>query len=214
MTATSDLAATAADDSAAVGIQEGDVITETRALSIDADWLRTDVEMLHEDVKSLHDRTRSLDLDDRAYDKATNSDVPRLLEELAVSRGMSWSDIALATGVSVSAVRKWRKGGTATAESRGNLGKVAALLDVLEEKAVPDPAQWMEMRLPLPSGYFIRPIDLYVDGHAEALIELAERRQEAEQVLDEATPGWRDARTDFEVVVDSDGQRTIRAKGK
>lgn len=188
-------------------------IRGTRALSIDASWLRTRADLLLDDVRGLHERTRSLDLDDRAFAKATGSSVPELLDELTATRGMSWSDVAAATRVSVSAVRKWRKGGAATADNRNSLGRIAALLDVLDECAVADPAQWMEIRLPLPEGYSIRPLDLYVAGHLAAIIEIAEQRQDAPHVLDQYTPGWRDARSDYTVAVDADGERSIRKRG-
>ncbi|MCH6472525.1 helix-turn-helix domain-containing protein [Sinomonas terrae] len=188
-------------------------VDSTSARSISADWLRTDVDLLHSDMRSLHEQTRNLDLDDRSYKKATALDVPALLDELAFSRGMGWTDIASAAGVSVSAVRKWRKGGTATGDSRERLARIAALLDLLEEKGVAEPAQWMEMSLPLPPGYHIRPIDLYIKGHPDALLELVEQRQDAEQVLDTAMPGWREERSDFEVFLDVEGQRSLRRRG-
>lgn len=203
--------ATAVDQTADTGLPTA---TGTRALSIDASWLRTRADLLHEDVRDLHERTRTLDLDDRAHAKATSAGVAELLDELTAARGMSWSDVASAAGVSVSAVRKWRKGGTASPESRASLGRLTALLDVLEENAVADPAQWMEMRLPLPAGYYVRPLDLYTAGHAEALIEIAEHRQDAEQVLDQNMPGWRNHRSDFEVITNAAGERIIRARDK
>lgn len=186
----------------------------TRALSIEASWLRTRTDLLHEDVRDLHERTRTMDLDERAHAKATSASVPALLDELTAARGMSWSDLAAAIGVSVGAVRKWRKGGAATPENRISLGRLSALLDVLDGNAVADPAQWMEMLLPLPAGYYIRPLDVYVAGHAEALIEIAEHRQEAAQVLDQNMPEWRDQRSDYEVVANPDGERIIRSRGK
>ena len=187
-------------------------VAGTRALSIDASWLRTRTELLSDDVRGLHERTRAIDLDDRAYAKATNASVGDLLDELTSSRGMSWSDVAAAAGVSVSAVRKWRKGGTATAENRNSLGRIAALLDLLEDCAVADPAQWMEIRLPLPAGYAVRPLDLYAAGHPAAVIELAEHRHDADKVLDHYVPGWRDERSDYEVVIGADGERMIRQR--
>lgn len=189
-------------------------VSGTRALSISASWLRTDVDLLHDDVQALQERTRTLDLDDRAHAKATSAGVPELLDELSTKRGMSWSDIAAAAGVSVSAVRKWRNGGSATPDNRTSLGRIAALLDVLEENVVADPAQWMEMKLPLPAGHYVRPLDLYTAGKAEALIELAEQRQDAAQVLDRTMPGWREQRSDYEVVMDAEGERVIRPRGK
>ena len=184
----------------------------TRALSLGADYLRTQMDMLGGEIQELHGEARELDLTDRTFEK-TKKSVSGLLEELASVRGMDWSDIAEVVGVSISAIRKWRKGGDASPESRSKLARIAALLDVLEEKGlVQDPAAWMEMDLPLDSGYFIRPLDLYLEGHVLALIDLAEQRQTVAQVLDQVRPNWRTNRSDFEVFVDTDGQRSIRRR--
>lgn len=184
----------------------------TRALSLRADYLRTRVDVLGGEVQEMHGEARELDLTDRTFEK-TKKSVPSLLEELAGERSMGWSDIAEVVGVSISAVRKWRKGGDARPDSRQKLARIAALLDVLEEKGlVQDPAAWMEMDLPLDSGYFIRPLDLYLEGHVAALIDLAEHRQTVTQVLDQVKPNWRASRSDFEVFVDTDGERSIRRR--
>jgi len=184
----------------------------TRALSLRADYLRTEVDMHAGEVQELHGEVREHDLADRSLEKSRKS-VANLLEELASDRGMGWSDIAEVVGVSVSAVRKWRKGGLASPESRTRLARVAALLDVLEEKGViEDPAAWMEMDFTLEPGYFIRPLDLYLEGHVTELIELAEHRQTTAQVLDRVRPNWRQSRSDFEVVLDTDGERSIRRR--
>lgn len=195
-------------------IKDYEPVPSTSALSISADWLRTDIDTLHKGIRSLHGQTRALDLGDRAHKKATTSDVPALLDELAFTRGMSWADIAAAAHVSVSAIRKWRKGGAATADNRERLARVASLLDLLEEKGVLDPAQWMEMALPLGSGYYLRPIDLFVAGHAESLIELVEQRSDVTTILDSAIPEWRSQRSDVEVFVDTDGQRSLRMRAE
>lgn len=185
-------------------------LSATRALSLRADYLRTEMDALGGEVQELHGEARELDLSDRTLEK-TKKAVAGLLEELARDRGMGWSDIAEVVGVSVSAIRKWRKGGEASPDSRLKLARIAALLDVLEEKAlVQDPAAWMEMDLPLEAGYFIRPLDLYLEGHTTALIDLAEQRQTVTQVLDQARPNWRESRSDFEVFLDTDGGRSIR----
>jgi transcriptional regulator with XRE-family HTH domain len=153
-------------------------------------------------------------LSDRTLGK-TKKSVAGLLDELSSDRGMGWSDIAEVLGVSISAIRKWRKGGDASPERRSKLARIAALLDVLEEKGlIQDPAAWMEMDLPLDAGYFIRPLDLYLEGHVTALIELAEQRQTVTQVLDQVRPNWRESRSDFEVFLDVDGGRSIRRRDK
>lgn len=186
--------------------------SETRALSLRADYLRTEVDMLGGEVQELHGAVREHDLADRTLEKSKRS-APSLLEELATERGMGWSDIAEIVGVSVSAVRKWRKGGVASPESRSKLARIAALLDVLEEKGlIEDPAAWMEMDFTLEPGYFIRPLDLYLEGHVTELIELAEQRQTTAQVLDQVRPNWRQSRTDFEVYLDVHGERSIRRR--
>lgn len=203
-----------AEPSRSDSIKAYEPVPSTSALSISADWLRTDIDSLHDGVRTLHGQTRTLDLDDRAHKKATTSDVPTLLDELAFTRGMSWADIAAAAQVSVSAIRKWRKGGAATADNRQRLARIASFLDLLEKKGVADPAQWMEMSLPLGPGYYIRPIDLFGVGHAEALIELVEQRSETTTILDAAMPGWREQRSNVEVFVDTDGQRSLRMRAE
>jgi transcriptional regulator with XRE-family HTH domain len=186
--------------------------SQTRALSLRADYLRTEVDMLGGEMQELHGEIRERDLSDRALEKSKKS-VAGLLDELAGDRGMGWSDIAEVVGVSISAVRKWRKGGLASPQSRSKLARIAALLDVLEEKGlIQDPAAWMEMDFSLESGYFIRPLDLYLEGHVTELIELAEQRQSTAQVLDQVRPNWRQNRSDYEVFLDVDGERSIRRR--
>lgn len=188
--------------------------SETRALSLRADYLRTEIDLLGGEVQELHGEARELDMTDRTLEK-TKKSVAGLLEELAGDRGMGWSDIAEVVGVSISAIRKWRKGGDASPDSRSKLARIAALLDVLEEKGlVQDPAGWMEMDLPLEAGYFIRPLDLYLEGHVTALIELAEQRQTVAEVLDQVRPNWRQSQSDFEVFLDVDGERSIRRRNE
>lgn len=186
----------------------------TRTLSLHADYLRTDVDLLGGVVQEFHDDVRGADLDTRTRYKSKKS-VPTLLDELATERGMGWSDIAEVVGVSVSAVRKWRKGGDSSPASRQKLARIAAYLDLLEEKVlVQDPAAWMEMDLPLDSGYFIRPIDLYLEGHEFAIIDIVELRRDVAVVLDEVRPGWREGRSDFEVFTDTDGLRSMRKRSE
>jgi len=190
------------------------VPSETRALSLHAAYLRTDVDFLGNQAKELHGKTREFDLAERTRAKAGLS-VATLLDELSIGRGMGWSDIAEVLGLSISAVRKWRKGGDASPESRLKLARIAAFLEMLEDKGiVSDPAAWMEMRLPLAAGFSIRPLDLYLEGHENALLDLAEQREDAEYILDQVRPNWREGRSEFEVVDDDDGERVIRRRGE
>src|SRR5687767_174612 len=99
----------------------------TRSLSLRADYLRSNVDTLGGEVHELHGDTRELDLRERMFERSKNS-VPALLGELAYERGMGWSDIAELAGVSVSAVRKWRKGGDASPDRRMRLARIVAFL--------------------------------------------------------------------------------------
>lgn len=186
----------------------------TRALSMEAAELRTQADLTGGRVQNLHDRARAVNLDQRTRNKSRH-DVPTLLDELAYQRGMAWTNIAEIADVSVSAVRKWRKGNDASPESRSRLAKFAALLDTLEEESgIKDPATWMEMELPLAAGYYIRPLDLYLDGKDMALLDIAEQRGHVEHILDEIRPDWRAGRSKFEVFEDTDGMRSIRVRGE
>ncbi|MGB7982950.1 MAG: hypothetical protein WCF36_19375 [Candidatus Nanopelagicales bacterium] len=187
-------------------------VSQTRSLSLDADYARTVHDMRGGEVRERQGEAREQYMADHTREKAAKS-VAELLEDLTTGRGMGWSDIAEVLGVSISAIRKWRKGGDASPESRIKLARFAALLDVLEEKApIADPAGWMELDLPIAAGFFIRPLDLYLEGHIDALIGLAERRLEAPQVLDRVRPNWREARSDFEAFLDVDGERSVRRR--
>lgn len=190
------------------------VPTGTRALSMQVDDLRTRTDVVGGEVEDLHGEVREMDLSEQTRAKS-KSDVSTLLNELAYGRGMSWTHIADVAGVSVSAVRKWRKGGDAAVGSRSRLAKFAALLDTLEEKGlIQDPAHWMEMDLPLVAGYYIRPFDLYLRGHDVALLDIAEQRRPIEHVLDDIQPGWRETRSKFEIFDDTDGHPSIRIRSE
>lgn len=186
--------------------------TASTALASEAGWVRSQADSLRNRADDLHHDVQTYDLDQRAAVKA-RSGVPTLLNELAVERGMAWSDIARLVGVTVAAVRKWRRAeGGASAESRAELARLAAFLDLLSESAIEDPAQWMEMRLPLPDGYVHTPMDLYRRAAYIPLLDYASQRRTAAQVLDEVDPDWRDKRSDFEVYTESDGEQAFRLR--
>lgn len=191
-------------------IREPEQVRTTQMSLIDAAYAATTQQMAADESRLQLDDARLDLLNERTQEK-NNLSVPALLEELANDWGMAWSDIATIAGVSVSAIRKWRKGGTATPENRQRLARIDAFLSTLADYAVGDPAQWMEMELPLPPGYSIRPLDLFMRGQELALLKIAEQKPAA-AVLDAINPSWRDRRSDFEVVTDTDGHRTIRRR--
>lgn len=171
-------------------------------------WRRDQMSVAAGFVEDKHHEATHYDLDQRVAVRARQS-VPTLLGELADS-GLAWSFIARLAGVSVAAVRKWRNDGGTTPESREHLARLAAFLDLLSELGIEDPAQWLEMRFGLGSGYTIAPIDLYLRGAYAGLLDIASWRQTPEQVLDKEIPDWRTGRSHFEVYEDGDGQPSIR----
>ncbi len=194
-----------------LGVKDPTPITETNASLLRASYelgvRKTDYQSSE---RNLEVARRNL-LERVAQEKSILA-VPELLAELANAWGMAWADIATIAGVSVSAVRKWRTGGAATPDNRRRLARVAAFLNVLSEHyAVGDPAQWLEMELALPPGYAIRPIDLYLEGHELALLDIAGQKS-VTVVLDEIKPEWRENRSRFEVVDGADGYRFIRVR--
>lgn len=186
-------------------------VSQTRSFAVEAAWLRDRAHLVDEDTRNLHHELQASDLAERAAYKGRMG-VPRLLTELGDERGMSWSAIAELLDVSVSAIRKWRKGGDASPENRSKLAYLAALLDLLAELTIEDPAQWLEVPLPLPAGYNIRPFDLYREAKTTALLDIATQRITIEQALDNADLNWRDRRSDFEVYDAPDDKKSIRIR--
>lgn len=152
------------------------------------------------------------DLQRLAHEEA-RSGVPELLEKLAVQRGMSWSNIARLVGVSVGAVRKWRKQGAATAENRFALGRLSAFLTLLDSYPIQDPGGWLE--IPLVPGYDVTGIDIYRGKQEVSLLEFASNGISAESVLDNFDTDWRESRkSDHEVFEADDGMLAIRSRRK
>jgi hypothetical protein len=93
------------------------------------------------------------------------------------------------------------------------VAQLAALLDLIEEYQIDDPANWLEMPLELPPGYRVRPVDLYRAGHITAILDVASMREtDAARMLDEVQPGWRDQRSDWDVVDAPDGFKAIQQR--
>ncbi len=172
--------------------------------------LRDETSTLDADVVGGHRTAQRLSLELRAREWARR-DVPRLLRELSSQRGLGWSDIARLVGVSVQALRKWRRGEPVTGEHRLAVARLAAFLDLLEDELIDDPAGWLEM--PLVAGYLPRYLDLYRAGRIDLLFELAGLRVTPEQALDELAPDWRQRlRLESEVFEAGDGHLSIRRR--
>lgn len=200
-----------ADGTGSTGVERPRSPTTTMAsLTRSFGMLRDRTSVLDADVGSDHRAAQLHTLDLVARERA-REDVGRLLDELSAQRGLGWSDIARLVGVSVQAVRKWRRGETTTGENRLSLARLAALLDLLEGVPVQDPAGWLE--IPLAQGYSLRHLDLYRSGHADLLFDLAHLRISPEQAMSELEPDWRETfRTAHEVFEADDGHLSIRRR--
>ncbi len=182
-----------------------------RRLRIRAAQLRDHVDLLNLEVIEVHHDAQDYDLEELAQKKARRS-VSSLLADLGSDRGMSWSDIARLVGVSPSAIRKWRREGSATGENRLALARLAAFMDLLEGFAIEDPASWLEV--PLVDGYTVTALDVYVSkGGAVLLLDYADTRVAVTELLDESLPDWRERfGSAFEVYEAADGHPAIRQR--
>lgn len=170
--------------------------------------LRDEVELLTEDVGNHHQQLQTHDLRERASAMSRRG-AKALLEELSVMRGMSWRDIARVSGVSASAVRKWRAGESPSPERRMALAVICAVVDLLQELPIEDPAAWLEVQV-LP-GYTVTGMDLLREGRYETLLDYAGQRLTPRETLDRFDADWRTKYSqDFEVFSASDGSRAIR----
>jgi hypothetical protein len=136
------------------------------------------------------------------------------LDQLA-DYGFAWRDIARVVGVSVPAITKWRRGAGVTGENRLRIAKLLALLDMLSERFVDEPASWLEM--PITDGVGMTRMDLLERGRYDLVLDLASPHTgdgSAESVLYEIDPNWRDNLVDntFESFVADDGAISIRLK--
>lgn len=155
--------------------------------------LRDDVTALTDQTSILHRRTTA----DRLAELAaglTKSTPPGLLGQLE-ERGLSWRDIARALHVSVPAVRKWRQGEAISGDNRLRLARFVAICDLLEEAhMVDDVAGWFET--PLRTDAPVTPLDVYMGGREDLVVDYAAQQLLPDQVLDHYDPDWRQRRAD------------------
>lgn len=172
--------------------------------------LRDETSLLDTDVSVNHRAAQLQTLELLARDRA-REDVVSLLEELSTGRGLGWSDIARLVGVTVQAVNKWRRREPVTGQNRLAVARLAALLELLADVPVNDPAGWLE--IPVVEGYSPRHLDLYRLNRADLLFELAHLRITPDQALRELDPDWQNRyRLEHEVYEAEDGQLSIRRR--
>lgn len=153
--------------------------------------VRSQAASLATSADDLHDQVQEFDLDDRAAALVQNEPTV-LLSLLGDELGMPWSVVADLVRVSPTAVRKWRRGGSMTAETRGRLARLVAFCQIVREiePRIADVVLWLQS--PLISGSAtVTPIDLFAQGSDVALLNRAAKRLTAEQLLDDEVPNWR-----------------------
>jgi len=199
---------TAAGTAAIVEIYEPS--TTYASLNRRVGQLRDGVQLAHDDVRRLHRETQLRHVDELTAVVALQ-EPSALLEELATSRGLSWTAIARMVGVTDAAIRKWRRGEQVGPENRRRLARAAAFLRLLDDTyPVGDVASWLEMRIAEAAN--ITALDLYADGRMDLLFELVGRRSTPEQVLESFDATWRESyavSNRFEVVEAVDGMPAI-----
>lgn len=165
-----------------------DDVFELRARSAEA---RDQAANLASEAQDLHDRVQAFDLDDRAGALAQN-DPGDLLATLGDDRGMPWSLVADLVGVSPTAVRKWRRGGALSPDSRARLARLVAFCQILTEidPLIDDAALWLQSPI-IAGATTLVPADLFARGQEIALLNRAAKRTTAEQLLDDVYPDWR-----------------------
>jgi hypothetical protein len=171
--------------------------------------LRSMTRVLSDDAADLHRRTIEIQLRSRSEEAAKRA-APDVLNELA-EIGLAWRDVARMVGVTVPAVRKWRLGDPPTGAHRKAIAGLLAFIDVLRsDHLVQDVPSWLEIPL-LDSS--VTGLDIYAAGFVESLVMHAAGHINAEQLLDQFDPVWRDAiDTRFEIFTGIDGQAAIRLR--
>ena len=175
---------------------------QTRILVADTNEVHQSTEELHnESLTTLH-RTVT-------HDRSKQS-LTGLLDELS-DLGFSWREIARISGVSVPAVRKWRKGGPATGENRRRVAMMVAFCDIAREQyLIDDVASWVET--PLHPDAPVTALDLVAEERIDLALQLAsEQGTDPEHVLDQFEPDWRERYASaVEVFTGPDGLPGVR----
>ncbi|TDN92219.1 hypothetical protein EV279_1737 [Microbacterium sp. BK668] len=152
------------------------------------------------------------DLDARQQEAAARDGV-ELLSVLSDS-GLAWRDVAKLAGVTVPAVQKWRRGEGMSGARRLALARIVAMLDILGEHFVSDPASWLEM--PVKDGVAISRLQLLAQGRFDLVLLLiaddTAPAVEVDRILDEYDADWRSTLIDdqFESFLASDGVVSIK----
>ena len=189
-----------------------DVVDDIGYLRNRSESLVHDSRDIHESIGQLH--SDSLDEELRSLTvRHAREHLPMLLDWLS-TLGFSWRDIAKIAGVSVPAVRKWRRGESATGDNRQRVARIVALCEIAAERyIIADVAGWLET--PLHPEAPLNGLDLMASERFDLVLALArEQPGDPERVLDEFEPNWRARyRSDVEVFTAPDGLPGLRLTG-
>lgn len=148
----------------------GDDAQTARGLADRAGFLRDHLGNLGEDVGETHRQALSASLREAATAKSRKS-TGDLLSELSMDRGFAWAAVADLLGISIPALRKWRKDGGVSGPNRARLNQLCAFCDLLAQYAIDDVAAWLDT--PILADYYITPRWLY-SRYAQAPVALLE----------------------------------------
>lgn len=169
---------------------------------------------LHGQTRDTRRTAHMVELESKTVERARCAPM-HALEQVA-DYGFAWRDIARVVGVSVPAITKWRKGAGVTGENRLKIARLLALIDMLSDRFIDEPASWLEM--PIKAGVGITRMDLLERGRYDLVLALASTHTgdgTVEYVLNETDQDWRETFVDnaFESYVAEDGVISIRPKG-
>ena len=136
------------------------------------------------------DRERQLrQLEETATIQARLRAPRALLDDLAMTRGLSWHTIAGMIAVTPTAIRKWRRGGSLTPENRQQLALLVAFFDLLEQVDYPpqDVGSWVEMAVH--EDTTLTPAEIYCDPAGRwLLLEWVRGNLDTTSMLDRNDP--------------------------
>lgn len=142
--------------------------------------------------------------------EALNSRVADTLNDLALTYGAAWVDIAAILGVSVPGLRKWRLAeAKPRRHHRERLAAYVACLAALRECGVDEPAGRLEVRLL--DSYSVTLAQLFEPERVPQILRYASGDLTAVEVLDALSPDWREvyaAKT--QIYLDGDGELAMR----
>lgn len=158
-------------------------------------------------------RLHLAELEDKTVERAKIAPT-QALEQLS-DYGFAWRDVARIIGVSVPVLNKWRKGTGINGENRLKIARLLALIDMLADRFIDEPASWLEM--PIIDNVGLNRLDLLQRGRYDLVLALASEHTSdgtVDSVMNEIDVNWRDnlVENTFETFAAEDGAISIRHK--